>query len=170
DGLFLDIVQFLAAEIVLASLHQRDAHLWEQFLEKGNVFVKELLLKIFGSRGDHGSQTAAQQRHKVRQRLACPGARLHNKVLAIFQRRLYTLRHLELPRPEFVIRMVARQPPPRSEDFIERELVRRLLVGRHRKRSAVAISSAELKFGATHSAIMPLNCDPGKAVAGAAVD
>ena len=122
--LLLHVVKLLPAEIILPPLHQRDAHLREQLLEKRNVFVEELLLKVLGSGGDDRAQAAAQQRHQVRQRLAGAGARFHNQVLAVFQRRLHALRHLELPRPEFVIRMVARQPSPGGKDFVEGSLVR----------------------------------------------
>ena len=122
--LFFNVVELLPAEIILPPFHQGDAHLREHFLEKRDVLVEELLLEVLGARGDDGAQTAAQQGHKVRQRFARAGARLHNQVLAVFDRRLHALRHFELSRPVLVIRMVPRQPPAGCEDFVERNFIR----------------------------------------------
>src|SRR5690349_22561187 len=54
-GLIRQIVELFTAEIISASFHVADAQLAfairkERLLEKRNVFIEELLLKIFGSR------------------------------------------------------------------------------------------------------------------------
>ena len=42
--LLFDVVQLLPAEVVLAAFHQRGAQVWVQLLQKGDIFVEELLL------------------------------------------------------------------------------------------------------------------------------
>src|SRR5690349_13173324 len=67
DRLILEIVEFLAAQIVVASLHVADAQLafavGEQHLfQEGNVLIEELFLEIFRSSGDDYALTGTNSR------------------------------------------------------------------------------------------------------------
>ena len=85
NGLLFDVVEFLPAEVVLAALHERDAHFGKKFFQEGNVFEKNLLLKIFRSRRDDDALPEAQDWHEISQRLAGPRARFNDEMLPVFE-------------------------------------------------------------------------------------
>jgi len=59
-------------------------------------------------------------RHQVSQGFAGPRARFNNQVPPLFDRLLDCLGHLQLPAPEFVCGMSARQQPSGTEELVKR--------------------------------------------------
>src|SRR5436190_18436279 len=86
-------------------------------LEEGNVFEEELFLQILGSRRHDDSLAREKRRNQVGERLACSRACLDDQVLAILERRLDRLRHLELARPELEVRMPFGKGPLTREEL-----------------------------------------------------
>ena len=117
--LLFDVVELLPAEVILAALHQGGANLGEELLEERNVLEENLLLQVLGAGGDHHALAAADDGHKVGERLARSRACLDDQVLAILQRRFHRLRHLELPAAVLVGGMMARQPAAWPEDLLQ---------------------------------------------------
>src|SRR6266700_1294028 len=106
------IVEFFSAKIIVAAFHVADAQLAlairkERMLEKGNVFIEELLLQILCSCGDDDPFARANPRHQVSQRLASASAGFDNQMPLFPERLLYGLCHLKLASAEFVCGGVA---------------------------------------------------------------
>ena len=115
-----EVVKLLAAEIIAAALHVADAQLAQVLLQKGNVFVEELLLQRLGSGRDDDALARANDRQQVRQRLAGAGARFDDQVTPFLQRLLDGLGHLQLSAAKLVRRMRARQHASGSEELVQR--------------------------------------------------
>ena len=101
------IVEFFSAKIIIAAFHVADAQLAfavrkQRMLEKGNVFIEELLLQILCSCGDDDPFARANPRHQVSQRLASASAGFDNQMPLFPEHLLYGLRHLKLASAEFV--------------------------------------------------------------------
>src|SRR5256712_13379713 len=106
------IVEFFSAKIIIAAFHVADAQLAfavrkQRMLEKGNVFIEELLLQILCSCGDDDPFARANPRHQVSQRLASASAGFDNQMPLFPERLLYGLCHLKLASAEFVCGVVA---------------------------------------------------------------
>jgi hypothetical protein len=87
-------------------------------LEKRNVFIKKLLLQILRAGRDDYAFAGTNHRHQVGQSLSGARAGFHNKVPLLFQRLLHRLRHLQLPAPEFIRRMLGREHSSRREKLV----------------------------------------------------
>ena len=112
--LISEVVELLAAQIIVAAFHVADVQLTfgirkQRLLEKGNVFVEELLLEIFGAGRNYHSLARADHRQQICQRLARARAGFNNQVTFFFESLFHGLRHLQLSAAEFVGRMGARK-------------------------------------------------------------
>ena len=121
------VVELLAAQIVVAPLHVADVQLAfavgkKRLLEKRNIFVEELFLQILGSGGNDHALARANHGHQVSQRLAGAGAGFDDQVTLLFQRLLDRLRHLQLSAAKFVGRMRARKHSARREELVQRNI------------------------------------------------
>src|SRR6266550_5253683 len=110
--LIRQIVELFTTEIISAPFHVADAQLAfavrkQRMLEKGNVFIEELLLQILCSCGDDDPFARANPRHQVSQRLASASAGFDNQMPLFPERLLYGLCHLKLASAEFVCGVVA---------------------------------------------------------------
>ncbi len=127
DRLAIGIVDLLAAGEVGAALHVTDLQrAVEMLLQKRNVFVEKLLLKILGTRRNDHALAGQQRRDEIRERFSGAGARVHKQVLFFGQRGLYRFRHFQLALTKLVARMpfrqhaVAREKLPGGERFCSR--------------------------------------------------
>jgi hypothetical protein len=103
----------LQAGVVAAPLHVSGCELFRQHsLKKGNVFLHQLLLKIFCAGGDDYSLAArdggSNGRHKVGERLTRARARFHNQMALLMKSAQHGFGHLNLAGPVLVLRMSAR--------------------------------------------------------------
>ncbi len=106
DGLIVGVVDFLAAGVIAASLHQANLQrAIEMLLQKRDVFEEELLLEILGAGGYDDAPSGQNRRDQVGQGLAGSRAGFDDEMLAILERGLHGLGHFELPLPELVVRM-----------------------------------------------------------------
>ena len=126
-GLIGQVVELLAAQIVVASLHVADFELAfavgkKRLLEKRDIFMEELFLQILGSGRNDDALAGANDRHQVGQRLARAGAGFDDQVTLFFQRLLDGLRHLQLSAAKFVGGMSARKHSARREELVERNV------------------------------------------------
>ena len=126
-GLVGQVVELLAAQIVVAPLHVADLQLAfavgkKRLLEKRNIFVEELFLQILGAGGDDDALAGTNHGHQVGQRLARAGAGLDDQVTLFFERLLDRLRHLQLSAAKFVGGMGARKHSARREELVERNV------------------------------------------------
>ena len=82
DGLFLRVVDFLAADVVAAALHVADLELlvFEVLLEERNVLEKELFLQVFGACGDDDAAFRKDRGNKVGERFSGASAGLDDEV------------------------------------------------------------------------------------------
>ncbi len=121
------IVQFLAAKVVVPSLHVTDFQLAfavgkKRLFEKRDILMEELFLQILGaSRNDH-SFAGANDRYQVSQRFARSSAGFYDQVTPFFQRLLNGLCHLQLSAAELVGWVSARKHSARSEELIKRDV------------------------------------------------
>ena len=120
DGLVAQGIQLIAAEIIRPALHVADAQRSQQRLQKGHVAEKELLLQILGSGGDNDPLPGAQCRQQVGQRLAGPGARFDDQMLAFLQAAFHRPRHIQLPAPELIGQRGAREHASGREEVVQR--------------------------------------------------
>src|SRR5262249_41464712 len=96
--------QLQAAEIVVSAFEIGGPdRSFEDTLQKRDVFVKDLILEGFGSRGDENALAVQQGGQKVGQRLSGSGACLDNDVILLFERPMPGLRHADLRRPMLVV-------------------------------------------------------------------
>ncbi len=121
------VVELLAAQIVVAPLHVTDFELAfavgkKRLLEKRNILVEELFLQILGSGGNDDSLAGANDGHQVGQGLARAGAGFDDQVTLLFQRLLDGLRHLQLSAAKFVGGMSARKHSAGREELVERDI------------------------------------------------
>ena len=104
--LFFGVIDFLPAGVVVPPLHvAHPQRTREMPLQERYVFEEELLLQVLGARGNHDSLAGKQRRHKIGERFSGPRPRLDDEAPLLLERRLYGLRHFQLPRPEFVLGM-----------------------------------------------------------------
>ena len=105
-GVLVGVVDLLAARVVVAPLHVADLERpREVLLEERDVLEKKLLLKVLRAGGNDDPLAREQRRDQVRERLAGARARLDDQVALIGERRFDGFGHLDLSRPELVIRM-----------------------------------------------------------------
>ena len=126
-GLVGEVVELLAAQIVVAPLHVTDVELAfavgkKRLFEKRDIFVEELFLQILGSGGNDDALAGTDDGHQVGQRLARAGAGFDDQVTLFFQRLLDRLRHLQLSPAKFVGGMGARKHSARREELVERNV------------------------------------------------
>ena len=88
--------------------HFTDMDSWVkgQFKER-DIFLKQLLLKIFCASRNDDALTGTDNGNEVSQSLAGAGPSLDNQMTLFFERLLYRLRHLQLSLPELVCRVSA---------------------------------------------------------------
>ena len=125
-GLIGEVIELLAAQIVVAALHVTDFELAfavgkKRLFEKRDILVEELFLQILGSGGNDDALAGTNDGHQVSQRFARSGAGFDDQVTLFFQRLLDGLRHLQLSPAKFVGRMGARKHSARSEKLVERD-------------------------------------------------
>ena len=107
-----EIVELFTTQIVVAPFHVTDIELafavWKkgQFKER-DIFLKQLLLKIFCASRNDDALTGTDNGNEVSQSLAGAGPSLDNQMTLFFERLLYRLRHLQLSLPELVCRVSA---------------------------------------------------------------
>src|SRR3989304_3819698 len=131
--LVLEVVEFLPAEEVRPALHVAGADFGvEVLLQKRDVLEEKLLLEGFRPRRDDHLAAAAQRGDEIGKRFTCAGARFDDEMLFLLEGLLDRLRHRELPLPELVLRMRARQQPLGPEALPERHL-RLFDLFRHRR-------------------------------------
>ena len=88
--LVLHLVQLRNAQKIRPPLHQCGFQVRRKmFLQKRNIFLEQLLLQRFRCRGDHHTTSARDRRNQVGERLARPGAGLHDRVMMRFERIVY---------------------------------------------------------------------------------
>ena len=126
-GLIGKVIQLLAAQIVVASLHVADLELAfavgeKRLLEKRDILMKELFLQILGSGRNDDSLAGANDGHQVGQRLARAGAGFNDQVTLFFQRLLDRLRHLQLSAAKLVGGMSAREHSAGREELVEGDI------------------------------------------------
>ena len=107
-----EVIELFAAQIVIASFHITDIELAFAVrkkcqLKKRDIFMKELLLKIFCACRNDDSLARTNNGYKVSQRFAGPGACLDNQVTLFFKRLLHRFCHLQLSPAELVCGMGA---------------------------------------------------------------
>jgi hypothetical protein len=123
-----EVVQLLAAQIIVAALHVADREPKagrfpiQRLLDKRNVFVKELLLQIFCSRRNDDAFARPDHGHQVRQRFASSCTGFHNQMPLFVERLLNGLRHLQLAPAEFIRRMRAREHSTGGEELVQRSV------------------------------------------------
>ena len=133
-----EVVQFLAAQIIVAALHVADREPpWsltrlhgrricadmtrkQSLLQERNIFIKKLLLKILRTGRDDDALARTNHRQKVSQCLPRARARLDDEVALFFQRLLHCLRHLQLSTAKFIRRMRTGQHSSGREELVER--------------------------------------------------
>ena len=71
-------------------------------LQKGHIFLVELLLQGFGGGGNDHAASAANRGNQVGQRFARSGARFHDRVMMLFEGLVNDLGHFQLARAMFV--------------------------------------------------------------------
>src|SRR6185437_9111641 len=120
--LLRQVVKFLPAQIVVATLHVAHAQRPQMLHQEGNVLEKELLLQVLGSGGNHYTFTAADDRQQIGQGFSRSRARLNNQMAVFLQRFLHFLRHLQLSAPEFVVGMGLAEQAARSKELVQRWL------------------------------------------------
>ena len=126
------VIEFLAAKIVIASLHVADAQLTFAIrkhgsFEKRHILEKELFLQRLGSSRDNDAFAGPQDGNQVGQGLPGARSRLDNQMAFFLKCLFHRLGHLQLPLAEFIGWMGTRQQASRPE-----KAVQRLLQG-HRK-------------------------------------
>src|SRR5580698_3051633 len=124
--LISEVVEFLAAQIIVTAFHVADGKpagalsrlgpAKQSVLKKWDIFIEKLLLQILGARRDDYALARSNHRHQIRQGFACPGAGLHNQVALFLQCLLDGLCHLQLPAPKFIRGMSARKHSARTEE------------------------------------------------------
>ena len=98
DRLVGELVQLLAAKIVVAPLHVADAKALavpgsdcdrpaQQALQERNVLIEELLLQILGAGGDDDALADCESPEQIGQRLAGTGAGFDDQVAFFFESR-----------------------------------------------------------------------------------
>ncbi len=107
DGLVCEIDEFLAAEIVVASLHVTDAEFAVAFgkqraFEGGDVFEEKLLLQVFCAGGDDDAFARPDDGQQISQRFAGAGAGFDDQVTLLFERFFDGLSHLQLAAAKFI--------------------------------------------------------------------
>ncbi len=113
----LSIVKLLAAQIIGPALHVANPQrVLEHRLQERNIFQVQLLLQVLCARRDHHALARENRGNQVRERFADARSRLDDQVPAFVQNRFHGFRHLELARPEFVIRMRARKESGAPEE------------------------------------------------------
>ena len=121
-GLLLGHVEPVTAEIVGATLQQRDAHgSADRGTDRRQVTMKQLILQCARAGGDDDLATRQQCRHEVGESLAGAGARFDHQLHAFLQRGGHVLRHLDLLRTRLVARQRAGQRPVGAQDFSQRQ-------------------------------------------------
>ena len=126
-GLVGEVVELLAAQIVVAPLHVADVQLAfavgkKRLFEKRDIFMEELFLQILGAGGNDDPLAGTNDGHQVGQRLARASAGFDDQVTLFFQRLLDGLRHLQLSAAKFVGGMGARKHSARREELVERDI------------------------------------------------
>ena len=122
-----EVVELLAAQIVVAPLHVADVQLAfavgkKRLFEKRDILVEELFLQILGAGGNDDALAGANDGHQVGQGLARSGAGFDDQMTLFFQRLLDGLRHLQLSAAKFVGGMGARKHSARREELVERDI------------------------------------------------
>ena len=102
--------QAVKADVVVSSLHVSGFETFRQHaLEKGNVFLHQLFLKVLRSGGnDDATATSYCSRNrgdKVSQRLACARSGFNNQMFTSFKGTHHRPRHFNLAGTMFVFRM-----------------------------------------------------------------
>ncbi len=120
------VVEFLAAQIIVAPLHVADAELSialgkQRPLQRRDVFEEELLLQVLRSGRDDDALARADHRQEICQRFSGPGTGLDNQVTLLFERLFHGLRHLQLPAAKLVGGVRFREQAARREELVERE-------------------------------------------------
>ncbi len=126
-GLVGQVVELLAAQIVVAPLHVTDLQLAfaagkKRLFEKRDIFEEELFLQILCAGGNDDALAGANDGHQVGQRLARAGAGFDDQVALFLQRLFDRLRHLQLSAAKFVGGMGARKHSARREELVERNI------------------------------------------------
>ena len=115
------VVEFFAAQIIVAAFHVADGKpsvrtiaartcfSKQRLLQERNVLVEKLFLQILGAGRDDHALAGANHRHQIGQRLSCARAGFHDQVPLFFKCLLDRLRHLQLAAPEFIGGMRARE-------------------------------------------------------------
>lgn len=127
DRLIGQVVELLAAKIVVAAFHVADVQLGvavrkKCLLQKRDIFVEELFLQVLGARGYDDALTGANHGNQIGQRLACAGAGFHDEMALFGEGLLDSLGHLQLSAPEFVCRMGSRQQAAGREEVVKRDV------------------------------------------------
>src|SRR5580658_640199 len=121
-----EIVELLAAQIIVASLHVADVELAfaigeKRLLEERNIFMKKLLLQIFRACRDDDALAGADDRQQIGERLAGAGSRLDDQVAPFLECLFDGLRHLQLAAAKLVGGMSFREHAAGREKLVERE-------------------------------------------------
>src|ERR1700685_1165865 len=111
-GLAGQVVELLAAQIVVAPLHVADIQApltvgKQRLLQKRNILVKELLLQVLSARRNNHALAGTNYGDKIRERLTRASTRLDDEMTFFFESLLDRLRHLKLPAAKFIRRMRA---------------------------------------------------------------
>ncbi len=142
------VVELLATEIVVTSLHVADVQLAsavrkQSALQERNVFVEELFLQVLGAGRNDDALARANDRQQIGKRFAGAGAGLDDQVALLFDGRFDGLCHLQLSAAEFVRGMRFRQHSAGRKELVERGFCgRRCGMGAQGHRVSIITSGA----------------------------
>ena len=92
--LAFDLMNFLAAEEIVASFHQRRFQVRRKMLlQKRHVLIEQLFLQGFGGGGNHHAASAANRWNQVCESFSGAGARFDDGVLVLLKGVVHDFRH-----------------------------------------------------------------------------
>ncbi len=125
------VVEFFAAQIIVAAFHVADGEpsvrtiaartcfSKQGLLQERNVLVEKLFLQILGAGRDDHALAGANDWHQIGERLSCARTGFHDQVPLFFKCLLDGLRHLQLAAPEFIGGMRAGEHAAGGKELVE---------------------------------------------------
>src|SRR5579859_1528619 len=124
DRLASEVIDLLAAKIIVAAFHVADVELAlavgeKRLLEEWDIFVEKLFLQILRSSRDDDALAGTNDGKEISQRLSGSSAGFDDQVSLFRQSLLDGLRHLQLPAAKFVGGVSLRELASRSEKAVQ---------------------------------------------------